>query len=236
MAMTLEDTKKMLDSTGLKYNQVRNEEDHAVLLLSWRIDKDSEVGEYDVDVMITLTEPSKGGFEFMTIRSRGLEEGLNFHEAEQDKQFALFKYMVDRNNTIKIGRWGYDSNDGEIVLDHPIILEKGPVAEDQLSRAISTVVSEAKRGYVVLRRIRETGDPEKKLANMDKLFDDLLVVFATKASSLLAAFVKGPKDCFGALVGPWKKCQNTPSITFYYFINVDNLVKNQKSSGKTISY
>lgn len=189
MAMTLEDTKKMLDSIGLKYNQVRNEEDHAVLLLSWRIDKDSEVGEYDVDVLLTLTEPAKNGFEFMAIRSRGLEEGLNFHEAEQDKQFALFKYMVDRNNTIKIGRWGYDSNDGEIVLDHPIILEKGSVAQDQLDRAISTVVSEAKKGYIILRRIKQTGDPEQKLANVSELFDALLVAIATQKPELLQSFV-----------------------------------------------
>ena len=190
MAMTLEDTKKMLDSIGLKYNQVRNEEDHAVLLLSWRIDKDSEVGEYDVDLLITLTESTKNGFEFMTLRSKGLEDGLNFHEAEQDKQFALFKYMVDRNYTIKIGRWGYDSNDGEIVLDHPIILEKGAVAEDQIDRAIRTVVSEAKKGYVALRRIQQTGDPDQKLANANDLFDGVLLKVATKKPTLLKLLVE----------------------------------------------
>lgn len=197
MAMTLEDTKKMLDSIGLKYNQVRNAEDHAVLLLSWRIDKDSEVGEYDVDLLITLTEPTKNGFEFMTLRSKGLEDGLNFHEAEQDKQFALFKYMVDRNNTIKIGRWGYDSNDGEIVLDHPIILEKGSVAQDQLDRAISTVVSEAKKGYVKLRRIKQTGDPEQVLENISEFFDAMLVNIATQKPELLQPFVLAKEKIVG---------------------------------------
>ncbi|QBL10444.1 hypothetical protein E0Z06_13345 [Rheinheimera sp. D18] len=189
MAMTLEDTKKILDSIGLKYNQLRNEEDHAVLLLSWSIDKDPEVGEYDVDILLTLTEPSKNGFEFMMIRSKGLEKDLNFHEAEQDKQFALFKYMVDRNSTIKVGRWGFDQDDGEIVVDHPIILEKDSLAQDQLERAIRIMVTEVKKGYVVLRRIKQSGDPEQEILNSNSIFDELLISLATKAPHILANFV-----------------------------------------------
>lgn len=189
MAITLDATKQLLNEMEIKFQEIRNLEDRAALLLSWRINKDEEVGEYDVDVILSLSEPSPAGFEFLIVRSKGLEKDLNFHEAPEDKKLALLSYIADRNNTVKIGRWAFDKNDGEIVVDHPMILEQGPINKEQLERAIHTIVSEAKQGYVVLRRIKQHGDPEQKILNSESLFNNLLSEIATKAPIVLKEFV-----------------------------------------------
>lgn len=192
MAITLAQLKKHLDEIGLKYTEIeRDRQDLAVLSLSWQIDDISETGKFDVDMLAVLQEPAedKSGFEFLNLRSRKLDGDAKFHEADEIKKAALFSYLLDRNNTIKIGRWCFDKSDGEVVLDHPIAIEKGDLAKDQLKRSVMSLVSEGKKGYVALRRIKAHNDPEKALEDNSKIASTILTQLAMQDPQLLTTFV-----------------------------------------------
>jgi hypothetical protein len=191
MAITLAQLKEKLDRIDLKYMQVKDEEKHAVLLLSWGITDIEEVGNFDVDILLTLQERAENGtgFEFLNVRSRGMEAEANFHQCDETTQMALFRYLLDVNNTVKIGRWCFDKNDGEVVIDHPIAIEQGDIADDQLKRVIHTIVSTAKKGYVALKRIKANGDPEKELENSDKIFNAVLTELAMQQPAILQTLI-----------------------------------------------
>ncbi len=94
--------------------------------------------------------------------------------SDHPKLSEVMLRLMKENDRIKIGRFCYDPDDGEVYLDWFIPLEDGALTIHQLKRCIKTLMVLADEVGMCLRHLLETGEDlpeEKKLEGMLRLLN-----------------------------------------------------------------
>jgi len=141
MAITLEELKAIAKQTDLKFF----------------CDEEKQI--------LILGGPGRGSVCYLFVRLTEDGEAIYFHvpylatvPTDHPNLTKALLMLMAENNRVKVGRFCYDPDDGEVYLDWFIPLEDSAMTSQQLERCLKTLMILADEVGVRLRHLLETGE------------------------------------------------------------------------------
>lgn len=141
MAVSFDELKSSLETTNLKF--LCDQEKETILVVSSGCN-----GVYHL--ILRRVEDGEG----LLLRVQGLAIARSDHPFKA----KVLETLLTENHRVKIGRFCYDPNDGEVYLDWFLPLEDGTVTSQQLKRCIIALFHLADEMMPRLRRLLELGE------------------------------------------------------------------------------
>jgi hypothetical protein len=153
MAITKETIERYLKEIGVINKRTDENADYIIYTFAFG-DED-----HTLRILIKLEEKTSDGsdgYEFIQMRLFDLVDDSKFKSRFEEKEstFALAKFMLREQNYLKkLGRWSFDTDDGDHYIGINIPIEDGTLTFKQFARIFGALYSGAQNTQDDLRKL-----------------------------------------------------------------------------------